>query len=245
MFLACSNTRGQTVEPEKQVTSNVQSWFSFNSTYRFTDKWGLAADVHVRLDDFVTDNYFYFLRAGAMYWISGKYPVVLGYAHMWLAPPDGDSTWSNENRIYQQWASTQKLGKVSVLNRIRLEERWKDNIVNDEIVGSKLFTVRLRYLASFEFQLFKNPKIPSLVIADEIHIQFGESVIYNTFDQNRIFFGIKQKINKNLSFDIGYWNIWQQKSSGNIYTQSHLLRLFFYYNLDCRKEPQESRINDP
>jgi len=45
--------------------------------------------------------------------------------------------------------------------------------------------------------------MPSLVLADELLIHFGKEVVYNTFDQNRLFIGIKQNINPKLSFDFG------------------------------------------
>jgi len=226
---------GQPVSTQKKVTEYSQSWFSFNSTVRFTDRWGMVGDFHHRRDDFMADPYFYFLRAGAMFWIAGKYPVIAGVAHLWSAPPDGNITWSNENRIYQQWSARQKQGIVAILNRIRFEQRWRDVIINDQVSGDKAFSLRLRYLASFECRPFNNQKIPALVVSDEACVQFGESIVYNTFDQNRFFLGLKQSLSEKLSFDVGYMNIWQQKSSGNQYTSSHIFRLFFYYNADLRK----------
>jgi hypothetical protein len=72
--------------------------------------------------------------------------------------------------------------------------------------------------------------MPSLVVADEILIHFGKEVVYNTFDQNRFFIGIKQNVSPKLSFDFGYMNVYQQKYSGYQYDSNHTLRLFFYYN---------------
>ena len=232
LLLTGANVLSQSGSANKQVTSFTQSWVSFNSTLRFSNHWGMVADVHMRRDDLISDPYFYFLRTGVSYWISGKYPVILGVGHLWQAPLDGDSTWSDENRIYQQWSAVQKQGFVSVQHRIRLEQRWKDPIVNDEIVGDKRFSVRLRYLASFDFRVLPNPKYPSLVLSDEVLVQFGKYITYNTFDQNRLFIGLKEQVSRKLSFDAGYMNIWQQKSSGNQYTMSHVIRLFLYYNLN-------------
>ena len=236
LFVSLSLFAPHQVVAQKKVTDYSQSWYSVNSTLRFSDHWGMVGDLHVRLDDFMAEEYFYVVRAGAMYYISGKYPVIVGLAHLWLAPPDGSKSWNNENRIYEQWSGTQKQGIVTILNRIRFEQRWRDQIVNDQVVGNKVLTYRLRYLASFEARPFKNPKIPGLVISDEAFVQFGESIVYNTFDQNRLFFGLKQSLTKRLSFDIGYMNILQQKSSGNAYTASHLFRIFFYYNADFRRQ---------
>lgn len=216
----------------KEVTEHVQSWYSINNTFRFSGRWGMVTDYHVRRDNFMKDDYFYFLRIGAIYWVADRYPVIAGVAHLWLAPPPGNSTWSNENRIYEQWSAVTRQHRAIVLNRIRLEQRWRDNIVNDEVVGPKQFTTRLRYLVSFERPVFKNPKMPSPVISDEVLVQFGPSIQYNTFDQNRLFLDLKVPLNTKLSFDIGYMNIWQQRPTGYQYDMSHVFRLFFYYNVD-------------
>ena len=74
----------------------------------------------------------------------------------------------------------------------------------------------------------KNKKAPSLVLSDELLVQFGQDIVYNTFDQNRFFIGIKQSINPKLSFDFGYMNVYQQKANGYQYDMNHTLRLFFY-----------------
>jgi len=239
LFFSGAFVFGETALPEKKITDYFQSWFSINNTLRFTNHWGMVGDLHIRRDNFLKDDYFYFLRAGAIYYISGKYPVILGVAHLWQAPPAGKNTWGNENRIYEQWSGTQKEGITSILNRVRIEQRWRDQLVNDQVVGNKLFTLRIRYLASFEIRPFKNPMIPGVVISDEACIQFGESIVYNTFDQNRVFLGLKQSLSQKLSFDIGYMNIFQQKSTGNQYTSSHDFRLFFYYNVDFRRNREK------
>jgi len=78
--------------------------------------------------------------------------------------------------------------------------------------------------------------LPSLSAAEELSVQFGKEVVYNTFDQNRIFLGIKQNITPQLSLDIGYMNVYQQKSSGYQYDMNHTMRVFFYYSIRWKKE---------
>ncbi len=150
---------------------------------------------------------------------------------LWLAPTkEGWDTYSDENRIYQQAQMTTKIGKVSVLQRLRNEQRWQEKIVNDESTGENRFTDRVRYLVSFNIPVFKKKTAPLLVLSDEILVHFGKEVIYNTFDQNRLFIGIKQSINPKLSFDFRYMNVYQQKYTGYQYDMNHTLRLFFYLN---------------
>jgi hypothetical protein len=91
--------------------------------------------------------------------------------------------------------------------------------------------------------------MPKPVISNELLVHFGKPVVYNTFDQNRLFLGIRQQISKPLSFDIGYMNVYQQKFTGYQYDVNHTFRLFFYYTPDLRKNLQprhpESEVESP
>ncbi|HAK11120.1 MAG TPA: hypothetical protein DCO78_03300, partial [Chitinophagaceae bacterium] len=71
-----------------QKTMNVQHmfWTSVNSTIRFSDRWGLMADLHMRRNNFIADPGFYFIRVGAYHWVNHKTVLSAGYGHMWLAP---------------------------------------------------------------------------------------------------------------------------------------------------------------
>ena len=84
--------------------------------------------------------------------------------------------------------------------------------------------------------VFKKSTMPQFTLSDELMLQSGAAVVYNPFDQNRIFIGIKQKINNNLSFDAGYMKIFQQQNNGSSYTLSNAYRLFFYYTLPAKKK---------
>jgi hypothetical protein len=216
---------------KKEVNQQLQTWVSLNTLTKFNEHWGVVADAHIRENGFFESNNFYFLRTGASYIPSASVSLTLGYAHMWLAPTkDGWSTYADENRIYQQAQLVTKVGKVSVLQRLRNEQRWQEKIADDESTGENRFTNRVRYLVSFTIPVFNNKKWPSLVLADELLIHFGKEVVYNTFDQNRIFVGIRQNINPKLSYDFGYMNVYQQKYTGYQYDMNHTIRLFFYLN---------------
>ena len=220
----------------KVVNEQVQFWTSLNSTTRVTDRLGAIADIHVRRNDFLADPSFNLLRFGAHYWVSDKLQVSLGYAHLWHAPPcDGCETWAGENRGYQQLQYVARIGRATVLHRVRNEQRWKETVVNDAPAGRTTFSDRVRYLVSFTVPIAKNPKVPSLVLADEIAVQFGREVVLNTFDQNRVFLGVKHAVGRSLSFDLGYMLVYQQKANGYSYDRNHTLRCFFYLTPDLRK----------
>jgi hypothetical protein len=224
-------------QQKKEINQKAQFWWSVNSTTRLSEKWGVIADFHTRRDDFVKDINFYFARAGFAFWASDKLTLVGGYAHLWLAQPitDVGFVYQNENRVYQQAQWRQKEGKVTFVHRIRNEQRWREALDPDGKVDGVRFADRIRFLFSIAIPVFENEYLPVLSIADEVHFQFGKSIVLNTFDQNRTFLGIKQKITQNLSFDLGYMMVYQQKSSGFEYDMNHTLRWFFYFSPDLRK----------
>ena len=233
-----------TVPSQKEITSYTQTWISINTAFRFSNRWGAVGDFHFRSDNFFKNDYFYFARVGGVYWVKDRYPIIAGIAHLWLAPAEGNNAWANENRIYQQWSAVTPQGGVSILHRIRLEQRWRDLVMKDRVEEKKQFSIRLRYLASFEVKLAQDPKKPKLIISDEILVQFGKTTVYNTFDQNRFFCGLKIPLSDKLSCDVGYMNILQQAQSGYQYDLSHVFRLFFYFNLDLAKGVSLSSIED-
>ncbi|MDD5151002.1 MAG: DUF2490 domain-containing protein [Flavobacterium sp.] len=222
------------VHTEKKINQQQQTWVSLNNTIMFDKHWGLLADFHVRRTDFLDSESFYMARGAAAYVTENKQIIALGCGHFWFAPSNPNwNTFSNQDFIYQLYQFNSKIGKASVLHRFRNEQRWQQIIVNDINTGNKQFTDRVRYLISFDIPIFKNKSLPRLAISDEILVQFGKEVVYNTLDQNRFFIGIKQSINPKLSFDFGYMNVYQQKKSGYQYDMNHTLRLFFYYKNDA------------
>ncbi len=218
---------------QKKVEIFSNTWVSINSIILLNKNWFIMADAHLRENGFFKSNSFYFGRIGLGYQFDKSLSLAAGYGNLLSSPTTlGYTTKSDETRIYQQvvYNSSYK-SKVNVLQRLRNEQRWQDIIVNDKKTSEKKFTNRVRYLLSTSFQVFKNPNLPQLVLADELLVQFGKAIVFNTFDQNRIFIGIKQKINNNLFFDTGYMSVFQQKSNGINYIQSNTFRLFFYYTV--------------
>ena len=80
----------------------------------------------------------------------------------------------------------EKYEKSSFLFRVRNEHRWYQVLDENGDVDRVPFSDRLRFLISGPYKIFKNEKLLRLVVADEMRIHFGEEIVYNTFDQNRI-----------------------------------------------------------
>lgn len=227
IHLVSSSLQAQT----KSINTQYQSWFSVNSTLKVSPRWAIIADLHTRRNHFMADNNFYFARTGVQYTIDKNLNVAAGYGHFWAYPSTKNwHTIAHENRIYQQVQYISKWKAATILQRLRNEQRWQQKMVNDAYSGQLRFTDRVRYLLSMTIPVFKNKKLPALAVADELCIQAGKEIVYNTFDQNRFFIGIKEQLRPDLSFDMGYMRVYQQKKSGYEFDRNHTFRLFFYYS---------------
>ena len=121
---------------------------------------------------------------------------------------------------------------------IRLEERYRHKILNDSALAAGYnFNYKIRYNLFWEIPFSQKPTNKlSFVINDEVHINFGKQIIYNYFDQNRFFAGLKVNISKHDNLQFGYMNLFQQLPSGNKYRNNHVIRLFYFQNLDLRRK---------
>ena len=239
-------SHSQTGIPEKEITQNSHFWTSLNSTARISNRWGTMGDIHIRRENFVKYPNFYFLRAGAVYWASDNLTIAGGLAHLWLANKFEDGFhYAGEKRIYQQVQWREKLNNSFFLFRVRNEQRWHEVLNQNAEVDRVRFSNRLRFLFSATFQIFEDPYLPRIVVADEMLVHFGKEIIFNTFDQNRTFFGVSQRLSKSLSFDLGYMLVYQQKYSGYQYDMNHTFRWFFYYSPDFRKNKKEGMDHYP
>lgn len=245
-FLLCFGLSAQE-DVDRQTFENTQFWTSVNGTLRFSQRWGLITDVHIRRDDFIRNPSFYFLRLGGAYWINDQFSVAGGVAALWAATDTEVGTeFALERRIYQQLLWRAAMKKVVFLQRIRIEQRWHEVLdPTDGSVDRVRFSNRFRFLFSASFQVFNNPKAPRATISDEVLFHVGKEIIYNTFDQNRLFLGFNQPIGKNWSVDYGYMMVYQQRYSGFEYDLNHTLRLFFYYTPDLRKDKDEELPHYP
>lgn len=103
------------------------------------------------------------------------------------------------------------------------------------------YNFRVRYNFSFLIPLKGKEMVahtPFLAIQDEVFLNFGDRIAYNTFDQNRFFAGFGYQFSSHLNAQFGYMNVYQQEASGNHYLSTHAIRLFVFHSLDFRNKEE-------
>jgi len=133
------------------------------------------------------------IRPALYYQFPEKFSVGAGYAVIPYFYPN----YVLEQRSWQQLLKVFVLNNTTFINRVRLEERYFDNLTG---TGIRL-RYQLRTLIPIDHQ-----KKWSLAFYDEIFIN-GNTVTGGPaagFEQNRLFGGINRQVTKNLAVEIGY-----------------------------------------
>lgn len=225
--------------PEKEIHQREQLWLGYFNQTRITNKFGVWLDVHYRMTDNFTGRPFQFLfRPALTYFIKDNLRVNAGYVLAEHFPPEGLNTIRTEHRTWQQIWWSQKYTGISTLQWLRLEQRFNERIVADQKEEGYNYSFRVRYNFSFFIPLKgkeMKAKTPFAAIANELFLNFGDRITYNTFDQNRLFAGVGYQFSTHLNAQLGYMNVYQQEASGSDYMMTHAIRFFVFHSLDLRK----------
>lgn len=238
LALSFSASSAQTIE--KHIHGREQLWLGYFNQTRLTSKFGLWFDMHYRMsDDFVNRPLQILLRPALTYFIKDNLRINVGYA--FVEHFKGINTHGTEHRPWQQVWWNQRHQGLSTLQSIRLEQRFNEKITDDAKQEGYQYSFRVRYNFSFLIPLKGQeltPRTSFLSISDEIFLNFGDAILYNTFDQNRFFAGFGYQLTSHLNAQVGYMNVYQQEASGNHYLSTHAIRLSVYHSLDLREKDE-------
>ncbi len=230
-----------TAQTTKNTEQLNQVWLGYFNQTRFSNKWGLWTDLNLRTKDNFADNLSVsIVRLGLTYYLTTDVKLTAGYAWVNFFPGDNHKNISQpEHRPWQQVQWHTKYGKKRMMQWIRLEERFRHKILNDDALADGYnFNFKVRYNIWYEIPLTKKSDVPgavSFILNDEVHINLGKQIVYNYFDQNRFFAGLKFQTGKTSNLQLGYLNVFQQLAGGNKYKNINAVRLFYFQNIDLRK----------
>jgi hypothetical protein len=223
---------------EKDVEHLEQTWFAYFNQTRLTEKSGIWVDAHLRLTgNFVNDVGVSIARAGYTYYFTDHARFTVGYAYATQYGLTSDAPDIPEHRPWQQMMWTEKKSWFSLAQYIRLEERFRRKVEDNELASGYDFSYRVRYNMAFIVPLKGKqvePKTPFLFLNDELHINFGKNIVNNYFDQNRLFIGVGYQFTKSLNAQLGYLKAFQQAPQPYTFRNIDAIRLFIFHNLDFR-----------
>lgn len=179
--------------------SDLGNWLIYIGNKKLNNGWNIHNEVQYRNYDAIGDLEQLLLRTGIGYNLTeNNNNILLGYGYILSENYIGETDEKvsvNEHRIFQQFTTKQKIGKVGLSHRYRFEQRF----VEDD------FRMRLRYFLGINIPLQykedgKNPLYLSAY--NEIFLNTESSV----FDRNRVYGGLGYKFSNALRMELGYMN---------------------------------------
>ena len=185
--------------PAFSQTDNLNSWYQYTVSAKLTEKWSATALSQYRSYDVIKDGRLFLVSAYLERNFKEGISPAAGYMFLVLEPytDEMEKKIRYENRPYQQISLRNKLGNINVFHRYRVEERFLTN--PDD------FVVRLRYLISLKFPLYKKNDKELLygIFKNEIRMNVVKE---EQFDSNRITAGFGIGLGKNSALEIGFIN---------------------------------------
>ena len=187
--------------PEKTIAqdSKLGNWLIYIGNKKINNKWNIHHEVQYRNYDAIGDLEQLLLRTGLGYNLTeNNNNLLIGYGYILsenYINESNDKTSINEHRIFQQFITKQKVGRLGLSHRYRFEQRF----VEDD------FKMRFRYFLGFKFPLqYKEDGAGPLYLSayNEVFLNTESSV----FDRNRVYGGLGYEFSKILRLELGYMN---------------------------------------
>ena len=227
------------VGAQNKITEHREmTWLGYFNQTRFTDKSGIWADAHLRMnDDFLKETHALLGRIGYIHYFADRTRFVVGYAYQ-NQPGHAGAATQTEHRPWQQIQWIEKKRWFNMMQWLRLEQRFRKNQEENEFQFSNH---RIRYNLALTIPLNRKEVGDNtffLFMNDEVFVNFGKKIVNNYFDQNRFFVGFGYHFTSHLNAQLGYMNVFQQLPAGDRYVSSDAIRLFVFHNIDLRRHAE-------
>lgn len=227
---------------EKTVVDAEQTWLAYFNQTRLTDKSGIWVDLHLRLtENFGEKASLSIARIGYTYFLTDQARLTAGYGYVTQYAPTEDLPNVPEHRPWQQLQWFEKKKWFSVMQYLRLEERFRRKVEAGALTSDYSFNYRIRYNMALTIPLKGREVVkgtPFLFLNDELHINLGKEITNNYFDQNRLFVGVGYQLTPTLNAQLGYLKVFQRLPAGSTFADIDAIRLFVFHNLDFRKQEE-------
>lgn len=227
----------------KKISYSNLVWFNDYLKIQLNDKWSIYFDASLRRSEWLEKRNAVKLNPGITFNLNKKVSFTTGFCYF------SNYTPGYLRPEYRPWEQAQYadmvMPRVYMSHRIRVEQRFNQKVVKGQLTDDFNYNNRYRYQLGFKIFLNRDtahiddkltyvPRINSkafyIILSDEIMMNSGKEIIYNSFDQNRITVGLGYKVNKTMDISVTYMNAYIQKNAKNTFENNNVIVMNFYQN---------------
>lgn len=171
------------------------SWFVISGSTKVHEEWSIPTVAIIKNNNMWENYGFFFIRTGASYHLNASSEFTGGVAFLNSSSYDEDMPPRNSSQfwMYGEYSLKSKLRKGTLTQRWRLENCRQIHSTNAQSEN------RVRYRLQYLRPVYKN-------VYFKCHNEIILNLAGETFNQNRFFIGMGQKLTPTLCMDIGYLN---------------------------------------
>lgn len=215
---------------QKQVETEQFLWTRYNLKLKISNSYDLKQELASRFSWLPLEQSQYFSRTHFGKNLGGNWKTGIGFTY----PVKPDHYYSQDN-------STASRGEIrpqielsyshNILEKLTLNHRYwcEFRFFEQYDEAFKFRNFRFRYKLELRYALSDNIMVKAF---DELFINIGNQIVQNTFDQNRYGFSVNYSPFRNFGFELGYLNIFQQRSSGTNFNNHHILRVTLHHTIN-------------
>ena len=227
-------------QSEKNIDNQSILWTRYYNQLLLNEKLSLHTEFDNRLFIQPLQENLFVIRIQGRYKINNHLETGAGFAYFSVdtqVPEINPDYNTPEYRCQQDLTWKSNVNKVTLIQRFQVEERFIRNASKEELLSGTTFFWRFRYRLQGDYTFWKKEKqLLKAVVSDEIMFNFGEKIIKNTFDQNRIYAAIHYGLNSNLALELGYLNSLQRRVNGIDYFNRDIIRFSIFHKIKISKK---------
>ena len=225
-------------------TFNTNAWTHLMSTFNVSPKSSVSFETSYRMANFTRDFQQFFIRPSYDHKVRKNLTASLGYTYV-LTGVYGETALNKitmpEQQVWIQGNLQNKIGKFSVSNRLRNENRFVGlaaPIGDNFEITDYTYRNRMRYmlLASLPIIKLSNSQSINGFVGNEIFLNVGKNAGTTLLNQNRAIAGLGYRMHPSHQIQVAYifQNIWNYPNT--IKEDNSTLRLSYVTNLKMYKD---------
>jgi len=222
------------------VHGKADVWTSLITNYQINKKWSVGNELHFRMDNWLSEPEQFLIRPSVSYKIKPKLKASLGYtyAHTFSYGDFALPAERPEHNVWEQISIGQKIGKVSLTHRYRLEQRFQSLLdpTEGKYTFNKInFANRFRYRLTVKIPLYKTL---SLNAFDELWVGASGDFKKIAFDRNWFYAGLGWQATGYMSLQLGYLHQYVQNNPDR-FERHHTVQLTLKFTFKNKEKAQE------
>ena len=208
------------LRPACAYDTDSQAWAQFILNGKFKNGVRLYAEIQARQGENYHQFSQFLFRPAVGYQVTPKLSLWVGYG--WT--PTFIPNFKSENRLYEQLLLEDSVGRFSLTNRVRLEER--------DIEGAGGTSLRLRHQLRVSLPLDSHRRW-SAVGFNEVYYNLNStgSGPQAGVDQDRVYGGASYGVNPHTKIDVGYVAVFVNRPQPRPDRRLDVLMMTLSYNL--------------